>query len=124
MNPGGNSMAKNKARKSLGIVVPVFNDWAPFDLLIAKLEQQAQRAKLTLHIFVIDDGSSEPPEPEWLLAGRHTPLDIQLVRLSHNLGHQRAIAVGLVLASRVEEIDAVVVMDADGEDQPEECRDS
>ena len=42
------------------------------------------------------------------------------MRLSNNLGHQRAIAVGLVVASRVEDIEAVVVMDADGEDEPED----
>ena len=111
---------KNKVRKSIGIVIPVFNDWTSLDLLIGKLNQQAERTEFNLHIFVIDDGSSEPPEPHCLLEGRQALVDIQLVRLSNNLGHQRAIAVGLVIASRVEDIEAVVVMDADGEDQPED----
>ncbi len=107
-------------RKSFGIVIPVFNDWTSLDLLIGKLNQQAEQAAFNLRIFVIDDGSSEPLEPHCLLEGRQALLDIQLVRLSNNLGHQRAIAVGLVLASRAEDIEAVVVMDADGEDRPED----
>ena len=46
--------------------------------------------------------------------------EVQLIWLFGNIGHQRAIAVGLVVASRIEEIEAVVVMDADGEDRPED----
>jgi glycosyltransferase involved in cell wall biosynthesis len=113
-------MVKNKVRKSIGIVIPVFNDWTSLDLLIGKLNQQAERTGLNFDIFVIDDGSSEPPGPYCLLGGRRALVDIQLVRLSDNLGHQRAIAVGLVIASRVEDIEAVVVMDSDGEDRAED----
>jgi glycosyltransferase involved in cell wall biosynthesis len=113
-------MVKNKVRKRIGIVIPVFNDWTSLHLLIGKLNQQAERTELNLHIFVIDDGSSEPPGPHCLLGGVQALVDIQIVRLSNNLGHQRAIAVGLVIASQVEDIEAVVVMDSDGEDQPED----
>src|SRR5262249_7598735 len=102
------------------IVIPVFNDWASLDLLIGKLKQQVERTELRLHIFVIDDGSSEPPGPHFSSEGRQSLVEIQPVRLCNNLGHQRAIAVGLVIASRVEEIEAVVVMDSDGEDRPED----
>ena len=113
-------MANNKLRKSIGIVIPVFNDWTSLDLLIGKLNQQAEQSAFDFYIFVIDDGSSESHEPHCLLEGRQALEDIQLVRLSNNLGHQRAIAVGLVFASRVEGLEAVVVMDADGEDRPDD----
>ena len=113
-------MVKIKVRKSIGIVIPVFNDWASLDMLISKLNQQAELTEFNLHIFIIDDGSSETLELRCLSKDRQEFADIQIVRLSTNLGHQRAIAVGLVVASRVEEIEAVVVMDADGEDQPED----
>jgi len=109
-----------RRRKSIGIVVPVFNDWTALDLLIRKLNQQAERIEFNLRIFVIDDGSSEPPALHCLFGGQPALVDIQLVRLSNNLGHQRAIAAGLVIASRVKDIEAVVVMDSDGEDQPED----
>jgi glycosyltransferase involved in cell wall biosynthesis len=111
-------LVQNKISKRIGIVIPVLNDWASLDLLISKLNDQAKQNKLHFHIFVIDDGSSEAPP--CFLGGGPAHLDIQLVQLANNLGHQRAIAVGLVLASRVEDIGAVVVMDADGEDRPED----
>src|SRR6266536_3183982 len=113
-------MVQNKVRKGIGLVIPVFNDWTSLDLLIGKLNQQAERTEFNLHIFIVDDGSSEPPRPHFLLRGRQALVDIQLVRLSTNLGHQRAIAVGLVIASRVPDLEAVVIMDADGEDRPED----
>ena len=113
-------MVKNKVRKNIGIVIPVFNDWTSLDLLIDRLNQQAERTEFNFHIFVVDDGSSEPPGPHCLLEVRPALFDIQLIRLSNNLGHQRAIAVGLVIASRAHDIEAVVVMDADGEDRPED----
>jgi glycosyltransferase involved in cell wall biosynthesis len=107
-----------KVQKSIGVIIPVFNDWSSLELLIGKLNQQAEGTQCKLRIFVIDDSSSEPPGLK-CLSGQPR-LDIQLVRLSSNLGHQRAIAVGLVIASRLDDIEAVVVMDADGEDRPED----
>jgi glycosyltransferase involved in cell wall biosynthesis len=120
LSRGGNSMVNNKVRKGIGIVIPVFNDWTSLDLLIGKLNQQAELTEFNVHVFVIDDGSSEPLEPHCLSGRGRALVDIQLVRLYNNLGHQRAIAVGLVIASRVHDIEAVVVMDADGEDRPED----
>jgi polyisoprenyl-phosphate glycosyltransferase len=111
-------LVENKLRKRVGIVIPVLNDWASLDLIITKLSHQAERNKLNFHIFVVDDGSSEKP-PCFLGKGQ-AHVDIQLIRLANNLGHQRAIAIGLVIASSFEDIGAVVVMDADGEDRPED----
>ena len=45
---------------------------------------------------------------------------LELLSLSANLGHQRAIAVGLCELELREDFDGVVVMDSDGEDRPEE----
>lgn len=115
---GGSSLGENRMGKKLGIVIPVLNDWMSLDSLIKKLHDQAERNRLNLHIFVVDDGSSE--QPPCLLGRGRAHVVIQLIRLASNLGHQRAIAVGLVMASSVEDIEAVVVMDADGEDRPED----
>ena len=41
-------MVKNKVRKSIGIVIPAFNDWTSRDLLIGKLNQQAELAAFNL----------------------------------------------------------------------------
>ena len=44
---------------------------------------------------------------------------IRILRLRRNLGHQRAIAIGLMHINKTIVCDAVIVMDADGEDTPE-----
>ena len=44
---------------------------------------------------------------------------IRILRLRRNLGHQRAIAIGLVHVEKAIAADAVLVMDGDGEDTPE-----
>ena len=47
---------------------------------------------------------------------------VEVVHLLVNLGHQRAIAVGLCLAVEDADSDAVLVMDGDGEDRPQTIR--
>ena len=105
-------------RKKIGIVLPVFNDWEAFTQLLAQLGEQADLRKNDLHVFAVDDGSSEPADTAALIVRKGMLSDLRVIRLACNLGHQRAIAVGLVEASKISEIDAVVVMDSDGEDPP------
>ena len=45
---------------------------------------------------------------------------VEVMHLAVNLGHQRAIAVGLSLIAHRDDIGTVVVMDSDGEDRPED----
>ena len=101
--------------KKIGIVIPVLNDWESLTRLVRELDEQAKSSKLDFHIFIVDDGSSRIPNLDCL-----STCNLQLIRLCSNLGHQRAIAVGLVVASQMEQIEAVVAMDADGEDRPED----
>ena len=112
-------MVNGKGRKMIGIVIPVFNDWESRHRLIRKLNDQSATLEFDFHIFVVDDGSTEPRHLDYLSTTSGIS-EVQLIRLFGNIGHQRAIAVGLVVASRIEEIEAVVVMDADGEDRPED----
>jgi glycosyltransferase involved in cell wall biosynthesis len=113
-------MFSGKGRKTIGIVIPVFNDWKSLERLIRKLDEQAEVSEFDFHLFVVDDASSESASLDYLSTSGFCFSELQLIRLSSNLGHQRAIAVGLVVASRIKNIKAVVVMDADGEDRPED----
>ena len=76
-----------------------------------------------MHIFIVDDGSF-PSAPLDDLAAAPTRAGavagLSLIQLACNLGHQRAIAVGLVEVARAVGIGRIVVMDADGEDRPED----
>jgi glycosyltransferase involved in cell wall biosynthesis len=74
---------------------------------------------LAVEVIVVDDGSTQPVEAAGLEVGGLVNLDkISVIELKRNLGHQRAVTLGLAFAAAERDCDAVVVMDADGEDQP------
>src|ERR1700738_328047 len=103
-------------RMNIVIVSPVLNDWAAFGELVERLGRLDDARIHNVKFIAVDDGSSIRPDMSSLNERKGYITDVQVVRLACNLGAIRAIAVGLVAASRLKDIDAVVVMDADGED--------
>lgn len=103
------------------VLVPIFNDWAAAAQLLEDLDRVAGERGESYSVVIVNDGSTEPgaftPERIAQLANLNR---IQLVHLVSNFGHACAIAVGLGTVADREEIDAVVVMDADGEDRPDD----
>jgi polyisoprenyl-phosphate glycosyltransferase len=109
---------------TLSVVVPVYNDWASFGILLDRLNEAAKTLPVSIMVTGVDDGSTDP-EPEWqpiTEAGpRWAALDgVEILQLAANVGHQRAIAIGLCVAVADHDRDAVLVMDGDGEDPPEQ----
>jgi glycosyltransferase involved in cell wall biosynthesis len=102
----------------IAIVTPVFDDWISLSELIGALEMLDLPESIRFSLFVVDDGSSEPAAIRCSLHTLHRIREIEIIGLVGNLGHQRAIAIGLVEVSGREGIDAVLVMDSDGEDRP------
>lgn len=97
------------------VVTPLFDDW---DCLPAFLGDLAAQTPLIgpIEVMVVDDGSPTPlPVLPDLPPGIE---DLRIVRLATNLGHQRAIAVGLCVAAELDHEGAVVIIDVDGEDRP------
>jgi len=108
------------AAADLLILMPVFNDWESVEQLMSRLGAVLDEASLRASVLLVDDGSAQPP-PEGL--GTHVScgiVDLSIVRLRRNLGHQRAIAIGLGVAYDDYPPLPVVIMDADGEDRPED----
>ena len=110
-------MSVENYRKKIAIVTPVLNDWEAFGQLFEQLGKETELANYNVHILVIDDSSSTRPDAASLAACERSGLSLRIIRLACNLGHQRAIAVGLVEAAQTLDVDAVVVMDSDGEDR-------
>lgn len=104
----------------LVLLMPVYNDWHCAQLLIAHLDQVLTDAGISADILILDDGSSLPPPMPLMDSPLRTIRAIECLRLRRNLGHQRAIAIGLCLVQSERDFDAVLVMDADGEDRPED----
>jgi glycosyltransferase involved in cell wall biosynthesis len=96
------------------VVTPVYEDAVASARLFKEL-----RAALgeTLFIVAVDDGSvREPVDIANLTAAG---ADGVVIRLRRNVGHQRAIAIGLSYVAReIQDAEYVVVMDSDGEDLP------
>src|SRR5687768_2320086 len=90
------SMAANSSRheKSL-ILIPVYEDWQALHRLLPLLDQELSTNRLRADILVVDDGSSEASFlPETAKCFRSIEA-IDILSLRRNVGHQRAIAVGL-----------------------------
>jgi hypothetical protein len=105
----------------LALITPVLNDWESLALLIDRIATLYDSATLELFVLVIDDGSTDPLAEEPLKTTEGSCVkSIEIQRLATNLGHQRAIAVGLVTVASWDHVDGVLVMDSDGEDRPEE----
>ncbi|MGL1862871.1 MAG: glycosyltransferase family 2 protein [Pseudodesulfovibrio sp.] len=104
-------------KPSITILSPVFNDWEAFAILLAELGKVAHTAGYTFNVVAVDDGSIDsiiPPSPCKGI-GR-----VELVRLKRNLGHQKAISLGLAYIAENMDCDFTVVMDSDGEDKPQD----
>lgn len=109
---------ENRSEINLTILMPVFNDWQSLSLLIPKLEKELQSANLQAGLLLVDDGSTQKlPDRLAEITSPSVP-SIDVVTLRRNLGHQRAIAVGLSYIEANYPNGPVVIMDADGEDCP------
>lgn len=95
------------------IVMPFYEDEAATRRLIKDLA--AEFGKKTYTVLVDDGSVHRPAELAWL--GEHD-VEGAIVTLTQNMGHQKAIAVGMSYAAEHFPDRAVVTMDSDGEDRP------
>jgi hypothetical protein len=101
------------AVKKVVCVTPVYNDWQSFDVLLEHiyLVQQKHQNRYSFSVVAVNDRSTE------IHVGPTPLIPIITLEFKTNIGHQRAIAVGLqYVYNEVEDFDAVIVMDSDGED--------
>jgi hypothetical protein len=105
--------------KQIAVVMPVYNDWPSFALIVAEISERFSGGDITFQLYAVDDASIAPFD----LASIEVRSDsciasIECIHLVANMGHQRAIAIGLCVIAKLTDIDAAVVMDCDGEDRP------
>ena len=102
----------------LRVLIPVLNDWESVQLVLERLASACRDAVVTLDVLLIDDGSQQS-EPVDLVRQRDGTINrVCILRLRRNLGHQRAICVGLAWLADQADTSSVLVMDGDGEDDP------
>ena len=97
------------------MVAPVYDDAEAACLLLAQLRDVFAPTDVRITALLVDDGSPSPVASEL-----NSPLGVKarVLRLRRNVGHQRAIALGTAYVHEHIPCDAMLVMDADGEDRP------
>lgn len=104
--------------QTLIVLIPLFNDWEVLEQLLFLLDEVDLPESTRLEIVVVDDYSSDPMLPSLGQQDYRQIAKVSILRLRRNLGHQRAIAIGLSYLHQHFNPDWVVVMDGDGEDNP------
>jgi len=110
-------MSINSISPPLVIVTPYYEDWEAVKYFFDDLAKHFINADMQIELIVVDDGSIHKPMSLRLL--EDSGISGEIIYLKRNLGHQRAIAVGLCYAETHYSSSNVVVMDSDGEDRPE-----
>ena len=105
--------------QNLIVCIPVYNDWDSVTVLLEKLDHEIAMLDSKVSILIVDDGSTENPPDKISKAPSHID-KIEIIQLRRNLGHQRAIAMGLSFIYANYECQAVLIMDGDGEDDPKD----
>lgn len=99
------------------IFTPVYRDVGSFEVLHDRILAQLAERPGAVRFAVLDDTAGQDPEIESLQRWE----DVRVLVPPFNLGHQRALVYALrKVLPEVGEDDAVVTLDADGEDRPED----
>ncbi|NMF60560.1 glycosyltransferase [Pseudanabaena yagii] len=104
--------------KKLIVLIPSFNDWEALEILLPLIDEVKFTQAVNLEIVIVDDYSTAPIPTSLANQQYHQIQAVNILRLRCNLGHQRAIAVGLCHIYQKLSTDLVIVMDGDGEDNP------
>jgi len=99
----------------ISIVIPIFNEADTLPTLYDRLTASAPLWNDTYEVLLVDDGSSDQSFHLMKKFADHNSR-FQAIKLSRNFGHQAAVAAGMRYATG----DAVIIMDGDLQDPPEE----
>lgn len=108
----------NHTDARFAVVMPIYEDREASTKLFKELyAEYGPRA----FVVAVDDGSIN--QPVEIDAIRQAGLKGVVIRLKRNVGHQRAIAIGInYVAENMPDIPCTIVMDSDGEDTPHSIR--
>ena len=104
--------------KKLKILIPLYNDWKSASKLLKEIDSQTNNWDSEVSIIIVNDASTEKrPGLESIFKKIKS---VKILNMKKNQVHQRCIATGLKYICENEDFDRVIIMDADGEDRPEE----
>jgi|TARA_B100002003_G_C14049871_1_gene505691 hypothetical protein len=107
--------------KKFIILIPLYNDWKSVSKLLNKIDLEIGNWEAEVSVLIVNDASTE--ERNTLDFNFKKIKRIKILNMKENRLHQRCIASGLKYIYKNENFDRVIIMDADGEDRPEELND-
>ena len=107
--------------KEFKILIPLFNDWKSVTKLLYEIDLQLVKWNINVSVVIVNDASTEK-KPD-LNLNLNKIQSVKIINIKKNMSHQRCIATGLKHIFVNEKFDRIIVMDADGEDRPEELND-
>ena len=100
--------------RQVAVLLPVLDDWQSLQHVLREVCSSFPPSHhVTVH--VVNDGSQSIPSVSTIFGVNDS---WTLVHLGCNLGHQRAICIGLASILESYQPDVILVMDSDGEDDP------
>lgn len=103
------------------ILIPLYNDWKSVSILLKEIDLQIVNWDAEVSVVLVNDSSTEKRSG---LSFNYQKIKlVKILNMKKNQVHQRCIASGLKYICENEDFDRVIVMDADGEDRPEEIND-
>ena len=99
------------------ILIPCFNDWECLNLLIPKIDQALKNTNEEVDVLIINDGSTKKNNLVFKKIAHLKKIDV--LNLKNNVKAQIAIATGLNFLKKEKFQGGIIVMDADGQDDPE-----
>ena len=107
--------------KKFKILIPLYNDWKSVSKLLNEIDSQTNNWDAEVSIVIVNDASTE--KKSGLESIFKKIKSVKILNMKKNQVHQRCIATGLKYIYENEDFDRVIIMDADGEDRPEELND-
>ena len=107
--------------KKFIILIPLFNDWKSVTKLLNEIDFQINSWDAIVSVVIVNDASTEDRQDVEFNFKKIK--FVKILNMKKNKVHQRCIAAGLKYICNNEDFDRVIVMDADGEDRPEEIND-
>ena len=104
--------------KKFIILIPVYNDWKPVSKLLKEIDLQIVDWESEVSVLIINDASTEVKSD--MDSNFKKIKSVKILNMKKNQGHARCFATGLKFIIEKENFDYVILMDADGEDRPEE----
>ena len=104
--------------KQFIILIPLYNDWKSVSKLLVEIDSTVNSWDANISVIIVNDASTEKKSNLGLKFKKIK--SVKILNMKENRVHQRCIAAGLKYICKKEDFDRVIVMDADGEDRPEE----